>query len=422
MHAEAHNPQYCPPEQPILRLVFKEGIEEDHGEPISKTWRPIDEASFLQNNPQLSPAQANVYLRRSAESFLLEHSFEAPFSFFVGQLAPDGHMDIQGTDMSTSWIRTRQRYGIGSNEEYETQGYEKAHEMLRAGAQGAILSSPQKPGVDRRFHFVLTKGLPFGSGYDYVSTDDPDGEWFTQINLMHKGARLPFERAREDYSALERLAGMQDTHGESIQSNRDMLVRPIMLMDTSKEVLDRVLATVGIGEVEISRSYERQKVASSDPQISDDLTAYINTVKKLARFDLQNLGPIGTEVLKDAEALRNGIYIRANELYARYKDRTEERDSWVLHEELAFMTQAQRIAYLREREDPMIYGGISCATTASSNSIWQGLQDGQSMSGLLGEMRILCCTCPHCGKEVDAQISGGKIHCPKCKATANWKD
>ena len=36
--------------------------------------------------------------------------------------------------------------------------------------------------------------------------------------------------------------------------------------------------------------------------------------------------------------------------------------------------------------------------------------------------RVLCCTCPFCGKEVEAKISKGKISCPKCDAEADWSE
>lgn len=36
--------------------------------------------------------------------------------------------------------------------------------------------------------------------------------------------------------------------------------------------------------------------------------------------------------------------------------------------------------------------------------------------------RILCCTCPFCNKEVEAEIESGRITCPKCTKSAKWKD
>ena len=36
--------------------------------------------------------------------------------------------------------------------------------------------------------------------------------------------------------------------------------------------------------------------------------------------------------------------------------------------------------------------------------------------------RILFCTCPFCGKEVEAVIEGGTISCPKCQKSAPWID
>ncbi len=42
-----------------------------------------------------------------------------------------------------------------------------------------------------------------------------------------------------------------------------------------------------------------------------------------------------------------------------------------------------------------------------------------------GEKKILCCTCPECGKEIMAEIYDGEIYCPKdkggCGAKAAWR-
>jgi hypothetical protein len=35
-------------------------------------------------------------------------------------------------------------------------------------------------------------------------------------------------------------------------------------------------------------------------------------------------------------------------------------------------------------------------------------------------IRKLCCTCPYCNNEVEAEIHDGKIHCPKCGKSVNW--
>jgi hypothetical protein len=37
-----------------------------------------------------------------------------------------------------------------------------------------------------------------------------------------------------------------------------------------------------------------------------------------------------------------------------------------------------------------------------------------------GERKILKCTCPSCGRKVDAEIYGGKIHCPECNSSATY--
>lgn len=38
------------------------------------------------------------------------------------------------------------------------------------------------------------------------------------------------------------------------------------------------------------------------------------------------------------------------------------------------------------------------------------------------DKKILCCTCPFCGNQVEAEISGGRIECPKCHESASWSN
>lgn len=39
-----------------------------------------------------------------------------------------------------------------------------------------------------------------------------------------------------------------------------------------------------------------------------------------------------------------------------------------------------------------------------------------------GDKKILCCTCPFCGQQVEAIIAGGQIMCPECGASADYQD
>ena len=39
-----------------------------------------------------------------------------------------------------------------------------------------------------------------------------------------------------------------------------------------------------------------------------------------------------------------------------------------------------------------------------------------------GDKKILCCTCPFCKEQVEAEIGGGRITCPNCKKSASWKN
>lgn len=69
----------------------------------------------------------------------------------------------------------------------------------------------------------------------------------------------------------------------------------------------------------------------------------------------------------------------------------------------------------------------SCGSTGSpiSNQLFGTQSSVLGPDGLLTgreSKKILCCTCPFCGREVEAQISGGKIKCPECRASADWSE
>lgn len=67
---------------------------------------------------------------------------------------------------------------------------------------------------------------------------------------------------------------------------------------------------------------------------------------------------------------------------------------------------------------PLIFYGGSCPASQF------GMPTYGYASWLYGKekKKILCCTCPKCYREVKAEIYAGKIHCPKCKAKADWQD
>ena len=62
-----------------------------------------------------------------------------------------------------------------------------------------------------------------------------------------------------------------------------------------------------------------------------------------------------------------------------------------------------------------------CMLVASGNGKWQKTALGARLVNS-AEIRILCCECPVCHEEVEAEIYDGEIHCPKCKASAAYSD
>ncbi len=61
---------------------------------------------------------------------------------------------------------------------------------------------------------------------------------------------------------------------------------------------------------------------------------------------------------------------------------------------------------------------IGCA----GGGIFQSEKASLFGDGIGEGRRTLCCTCPHCGKQVEAVIESGTISCPSCNKSAPWKE
>lgn len=59
---------------------------------------------------------------------------------------------------------------------------------------------------------------------------------------------------------------------------------------------------------------------------------------------------------------------------------------------------------------------ISCPTSSGL-----ALTKKSLILNFSSEKKTLCCTCPFCNQQVEAEIYDGKIHCPKCKKEVNWQ-
>jgi hypothetical protein len=79
-----------------------------------------------------------------------------------------------------------------------------------------------------------------------------------------------------------------------------------------------------------------------------------------------------------------------------------------------------RLVDLKNDEKPEEVGG-SCGSSGGgflSNGLVSASMGGETGSG---EKHILKCRCPLCGADVNAIIANGKIMCPSCKGSAEYK-
>lgn len=65
---------------------------------------------------------------------------------------------------------------------------------------------------------------------------------------------------------------------------------------------------------------------------------------------------------------------------------------------------------------------ISCPMRAPSFSAYVEMRARRMEATGLLDKKILCCTCPFCNKQVKAEIYDGRIHCPECGESREWKE
>jgi len=140
-----------------------------------------------------------------------------------------------------------------------------------------------------------------------------------------------------------------------------------------------------------------------DPEISSSETLRVTPLfpdqAEFARF-VSKLA----EVSSQAEAITDNSDLQAKtDTYATLSDIKTSVHVYGENTYGVLLGEAKSRQLIGEHEE-------SCPPTAF------GMMEKHALQA--GEKTILKCTCPHCKNKVDAEISGGKIHCPKCGRSA----
>ena len=70
----------------------------------------------------------------------------------------------------------------------------------------------------------------------------------------------------------------------------------------------------------------------------------------------------------------------------------------------------------------MTFCGLSSGLSKNDSQINSWSFTVKTDQNKTSEQTKLCCTCPFCNKQVEAEIGGGRIVCPNCKKSASWKN
>ncbi len=402
-----------------LSTQSAEQFDKSKGESLDTTYSLTNEVRFLHRHSHLTPHQQHYYLTQQMYKFLDEHAGRIPYSRIPGRLTREGQLEFCGVDMDKSWQNAIANSGNDSRVICEVEGYRRAQEMLKRGANAVVISSPQKPNVDRRFTFILTK-----DSNKYEQTID--GIPISQLCILHEGSDLSLQEAKHQYSALEFLAHITNHKAYTFSSENEMLVEPIPFESFGPNQVDEILRSLHIGSDDIAASHRFQKVVESE--LSDDINAFAAIIQELATFKEPIIGgghfaEVKT-LLRKAKKYHDGIFNAAQIIRQRLDGKI---NTHVMKE--FFMTNPtsteERMAFFSAVMKATIQGGVSCPavqkTSRSPFKVSEDLSRGKTIIDIIndaaGEFSNLTdkkFECPRCGEKAEGKVGDT---CPHCHLT-----
>lgn len=332
------------------------------------------ELSLMKRNG-LSDEQVSYYSQESLATLIDEHLLGVAFPRISGRITADGRMELQGIDMTASFMRMREGMQPGSRYWCESEGYLRATELLRSpDVSGVYLSSPKIEGLDRRMSMVLVKdGVP-----------REDGSYgFKQQCITHPDNQDSSKQAQLEFRSIAQLLDVPLP--ERPLTTAELLKTPIAL---SEEGLADVYGCLGLSDVDIEASRDLQSLLRST--LHKELEEYSTTMVWACQF------------LKHSQELPQSLY----------DDLCKKRRELFRLTLSLFQVNVNPSSFDRTNYDPELCPFLPDRQEYVSTSLRQGFLPSES----LNELRYQECEkCPSCGTfNVTAIIYNGYIQCPHC--------
>lgn len=380
----------------IERRTYTPNIEQERKLVYSPSFDERDYGNF-KSLPGEEKKRLEAYTRRQLETYIGERVsvIKSPTRFEI----VDGKMVAQGVtqsmeDMVRNGVEYRRKYGNPIDFEREKAELEGAiktqgrltHEQTQVGAKNLSVSLKGEKGSDYTNNFFDVYELKEDENGRYIELT----RYLSTLNLEQYKERLrPFKEFGEDATAADFLREPIDA--DLFESSDDV-----------QKYLSKGLKALEEEKLEIIKQITAPVITSYINSLIDNpYDFYTHRLKYNAVLNQADeaLAGLANNDVKQIQKLRNWASFSS-------KEAIEER---------AMILGIQRV---REAGGPCpgVSGGINLGGPEAVNNPFSVSQFGQKKEA----QTKLCCKCPFCEEQVEAEIGGGRIRCPNCKESAPY--
>lgn len=257
--------------------------------------------------------------------------------------------------------------------------------------------------------------LEFPESQTYVYRVDEDGE-FMAITLRT-------DLAVEDHERLMQTLSNNAFTPNSLHSDKERLKHVSKhvatagnmtfaeIVNAMKKATNKSYAWTDNGKQKITFEDLREQVGNVHDLYSVD--SEVQKILDRFRDEMMNFGAVTSD--EDVQRLTKLLGKTALDISHAHRVKTGK----VIYPDFSQSNTGNvmpPVDYFAEAQYVSVQPG--CAMVSSGNAGWQNTALGARL--VQTEKRILCCKCPACDQEVEAEIYGGEIHCPNCKASASY--
>lgn len=390
----------------MLRIVPEDVYSDTtiQRESIYSTYDVENEVDFLRRHSELPEARKAWYIEENLLKFASEFAAEVPVQRLPGVITHDGRFDIAGVDMVDMTAETSALAEAGPRERAEHSGLIRVVGLLQQGMSQSqspesirvAWSSPCK-GADTNYSILF---------YFQVGSYDEGlgGHPVTQRILRYDEKYGNFARSKKIYSGVQSLANQPWT-SHQFSTAEDFLNEPILF--EGNEAIDNYvieeLCGIDPNALRFTQEFEQR--------VSQDLQPLIHGYVSLALSMAQGRLEVTPRRLQELEDGLGRIFYWSKQIADYMKsDRYSVAPTGMIVD--VFDVKADdRYRAARDRGELTTDSGTSCPSVKSG-----------SIYSMAEQQKKLCCTCPMCGRKVEAVIAHGKIRCPECRSEKRWKE